>query len=218
VICHSTLEVERYSQLFAKTNAKFVYVPYGLHIDEREEYLTDSSDHELKENTYILTAGRSGRDYRSLFEAVSTLGTQLRVICDNENALSHLSIPPNVNILRNCYDEDYIMQIKNAAMVVIPLGASDISAGQMVLIQAMALAKPVIITRTPTVENYVSDGVDAILVKKNSPEELRKAINEVLADDQLRGRLSKNALETYEQKFSMNAFVANLVNQIRDIN
>ncbi len=218
VICHSTLEVERYSQLFSKANTKFVYIPYGLHIDKRKDYLTDNLDHKLKKNIYILTAGRSGRDYQSLFEAVSTLGVQLRVVCDSENALSHLSIPSNVNILRNCYEEDYIMQIKNAAMVVIPLEASDISAGQMVLIQALALAKPVIITRTPTVEQYVSDGIDAILVNKGDSKELRKAIADILEDDQLGNHLSKNALKAYEQKFSMNAFVTNIVNQVRDIN
>ena len=80
----------------------------------------------------------------------------------------------------------------------------------MVLIQAMAFAKPTIITRTPSVEEYVEDGVQSLLVTQGSVTEWQAAIRKLLQDKELACHLATNAAATYENKYCMKAFVKNL--------
>jgi glycosyltransferase involved in cell wall biosynthesis len=211
VICHSTVEVERYRQLFRGCRARFVFMPYGLHIFGREAPATSAATAAEPRRRYILSAGRSGRDYRTLFDAVDGLDIELHVVCDREAALADLSPPANVKVLRGCYDDDYVSELRHCEFVVIPLGVSDISAGQMVLVQAMAFAKPTVVTRTPTVEEYVRHGVESMLVAQGDSVELRSTISRLLADPELAARLSAQATRAFDERFSMRAYVRHLV-------
>lgn len=215
VICHSKLEAERYTSLFKNPRAKFVSIPYGLHISGREN---KSASAEMQSTAggrpYILAAGRSGRDYATLFLAVESLPIDLHVVCDNQKALNGLRIPQNVSVLQSCYDDAYVNELRNCAFVAIPLSVNDISAGQMVLIQAMAFGKPTIVTRTATVEEYVSDGEESLLVTKGSVSEFRAAIIRLLGDKELAARMASKAVIAFESKFCMRAYVQNLVASI----
>jgi glycosyltransferase involved in cell wall biosynthesis len=87
----------------------------------------------------------------------------------------------------------------------------------MVMVQAMALGKPIIITRTPTVEDYVTEGIDALLYEPGNAEDLRRTILRLMEDDELRYQLSKNALEAYEARHSMRVFVHSMMSEIRQV-
>lgn len=209
VICHSTLEVKNYTNLFKNSRTEFIYIPYGLHVAGREELMaTSKADTEAR--PYILTAGRSGRDYSTLFKAMESLEVDLHVVCDSENAIAGLHIPPNVSMLRECYGGDYLNELNNSLFVVIPLAVNDISAGQMVLIQAMAFAKATIITRTASVEEYVVDEEQSLLVTQANVTELREAIEKLLHDKELANNLGANAIAAFENRYCMKAFVQNL--------
>jgi glycosyltransferase involved in cell wall biosynthesis len=209
VICHSKKERERYSELFANGRTEVVYIPHGTHIHGRE-VLPEAST-----SPYILTAGRSGRDYGTLFEAMAGLPIDLHVVCDNDKPLAGLTIPPNVKVLRNCYDGDYVEQLKNARFVVVPLGVADISAGQMVLLQAMAFNKATVITRTLTVEDYVSDGNEALLVPQGDATAMRAAIARLLDDAPYTAQMADRAIAAFDNRFDMKAFVRNVVTAVR---
>ncbi|MEY3200897.1 MAG: hypothetical protein RIR70_447 [Pseudomonadota bacterium] len=205
VICHSTLEARHYAEQFSPCRARFSFVPYGLHLTVDEGCAPPISQ------PYLLTAGRSGRDYATLFAAVAPLDVALYVVCDNAAMLEGLTVPPNVHLLRGCYDGDYVRWLRHARAVVIPLAVEDISAGQMVLIQAMACAKPTIVTRTVTTLEYASDDITSLLVPPRDPGALAIAIRRVMEDEALVSRLGQNSRAAYQEKFSMAAFVGHLV-------
>lgn len=102
-------------------------------------------------------------------------------------------------------------ELRHCAFVVVPLGVADISAGQMVLIQAMAFAKPTVITDTPVVREYTTHGVDSVHVQPSDVAGLRAAIERVLRDPELASQLAQNAAAAYEARFSMRAYVRNLM-------
>jgi glycosyltransferase involved in cell wall biosynthesis len=211
-ICHSPLEVERYTDLFRGCRARFVFIPYGLHIVGREIPTRSAATRTLQ--PYVFSAGRSGRDYPTLFAAFRSLSYHLHVACDSEAALGTDPPPSNATVLRNCYDDSYVNELRNASVVVIPLSVTDVSAGQMVLIEAMAYAKPVVITRTPTVSAYATDEIDALLVDRGDTSGLRQAITRIMSDPGLASQLSRNALEAYEAKYCMKAYVRNLLKAV----
>lgn len=217
VICHSRLEVAEYSRIFKRSKARFVFIPYGMHVDGSEEYSSSMLPEPETSNRYLLTAGRSGRDYSTLIEAIRGLDIQLHLICDSDQALKDIEFPPNVTVLRNCYDEAYIEELRNAWIVVLPLAEADISAGQMVLLQAMSFGKPVVITKTPTVVHYVEAGVDALLVEQANVEQWRETLQNLVHNAGRCRDLGCNARRSYEQKFSMEAYVGNMIDQIKDL-
>jgi glycosyltransferase involved in cell wall biosynthesis len=211
VIVHSSVEALEYQEKFSGKQTRFVYVQYGLQVIGREiQEATDSGG-----RPRLLSAGRSGRDYGTLFTAVDGLDIDVHVVCDRKDALAGLKVPSNVKLLRQCYGDEYIRELRACQVVVIPLAVDSISAGQMVLLQAMAFGKPVVISRTRTVEEYLSDTEDAVLVTRADPSALRKAITELLADPDRAAGLGKNAQRAYETKYSLVVFVNNILAAMR---
>ena len=210
VICYSSHEVNRYRSIFQNSRSEFLYVPFGLHVEGRiKENFQESTRH--RERPFILSAGRSGRDYATLFQAVADQDIDVHVVCDNESAVAGLEVPNNVSLLRHCYGKDYIDEIINSLFVVIPLKVNDISAGQMVLLQAMAFGKSTVVTKTTTIEEYVADGKESLLVEFGNADSLRSAIEKLIVDKNLVITMGKSALAAYENKFSMKAYVFHVV-------
>jgi glycosyltransferase involved in cell wall biosynthesis len=206
VICHSAFEVDDYRRMFAGTRARFVYVPYGLHVAGRESISSVAA-----EPRYVLAAGRSGRDYRTLCEAVRGRDVHVRIVCDSSHALVGLDIPDNVTVLRECYGGDYLRELAGASVVVVPLAVDNISAGQMVMLQAMSFGKPVIITQTATIQEYVTDGREATFVPRGDPAAMHRTIQDLLASPERAEAMGNVGRQTFEDKFSMRSYVRNVL-------
>lgn len=213
VVVHSKLEEERYSRVFAGVRTQFVYVPWGTHINKRDALLSVGAANG-KQSNIVVTAGKSGRDYATLFEAIKGVDAELRVICDFAGVLPDTADGHRITILSKCYGENYLRELVRAAVVVVPLAVDDISAGQMVMIQAMGLGKAVIVSDTPTIRDYVGDRYDAWLVPCGEVPAMRDAIRALLSDPALRERLGHNAKTTFEENFGMESHVRHLVGKI----
>jgi glycosyltransferase involved in cell wall biosynthesis len=68
-----------------------------------------------------------------------------------------------------------------------------------VLVEAMACGVPVVATSSPGTREIVSVGVDGLLVDRHDPEALAAALERVLVDDGLRGRMSQAARRNAER-------------------
>ena len=210
VICSSSFEAQRYRRIFPLQGTSFIAVTYGIHVWEPEDAPGRSTG-------YVLSAGRSGRDYALLTEVFATLPYELHIVCDAEDSMRELAIPPNVSVLRQCYGNEYLKEIAGASLVVIPLKDDDISVGQMVLLQAMALGKPVVITRTSTTEEYGKHLETLYFVNHGSKDDLAHAITCLQQDDELRSSLGARAREHFDARHSMHAFVRRLLDAIEEV-
>lgn len=214
VVVHSRLEVERYGRLFAASRTRFVFIPWGTNIDGRDALTAEV--HASPGNGAVLSAGKSGRDYATLFAAMAGVDAELRVICDYAGALPNSRPGTRTTILTNCYAWDYFREILRATVVVIPLAVEDISAGQMVLIQSMGLGSAIVVTDSPTIRDYVTDGHDVLLVPRGDAAALRAAIQRLLGDAVLRARLAGNARATYDANFSTQGHLQRLLAAIAE--
>jgi glycosyltransferase involved in cell wall biosynthesis len=217
-VVHSRLEAERYPPLFHMPKDRFAFIPWGTSIALRDTLLRDPRGfHVPGAAPYIVTAGRSGRDYATLFRAVADLHIELHIICDLQSALGTLPDSARIHVLPHCYGDEYILQLFGAEAVAVPLAVQDISAGQMVVIQAMALGKAIVVTRTPTIEDYVTDGEDALLVPPGDAKAMEQAIGRLLQDPSLRERLGRNAMARFERSYTTREHVRALVGLARDL-
>ena len=212
-IVHSSAEADRYAEQFKGCRARFVFIPWGSHI----ENLVELSEPPIEGAADVLCAGRSGRDYLTLYRAFAGGALRVKIICDLAEALAGCESAPNMQVMNECYGSAYLREVLHAGCVVIPLGVGDISAGQMVLLQAMELGKAVVMTRTASTVDYVTQGVDALLVEAADADGMRNAVEQLLEDPALRESLGRSARQTFTSKFTLPAFVTSLVREIQKI-
>ena len=139
---------------------------------------------------YVLAAGRTGRDWATLAAAVVDAPVSVTVVCSKADA-DRQSFPPNVAVLTDVPYERYRSLLNGAAAVVIPLEEHTFSSGQVVILEAMALGKPVVAARVLGSEDYIEHGVDGLLVPPGDPVALRSAIQRITEDSEFAERLGR---------------------------
>lgn len=212
-ICHSDAEILRYSAAFPRARCHFASVPYGITVTNHRALIAKYQD--KTEAGDIVTAGRSGRDYQTLAKAIEGLGCKLRIICNLAGSVVGIEQGEQIAVVRDCFGGDYIDSLARALFVVVPLAENDVSAGQMVLLQASALRKAVVITRTTTTLEYATDGAEALFVDIGDVQQMRTAIQRLLADATLRDQLGENALSRFERHYTTEQYVRNIVAAIK---
>lgn len=209
-ICHSRLEVARYVALFPG-RTRFTYVPWGTHVPPAAAILAATGPTSPPPRPLVVSAGRSGRDYPLLVRAMAGLDAKLLLICNEVAALHGVQPSSQVEILDRCFGLDYLRHLMQADIVVVPLRVDDISAGQMVFIQAMSLARPLIVTRTATVEDYLRPDQEALLVPIGDEAALRAALRRLLNHPDQGAALGARAQARYQSCFSNEAYLRALV-------
>lgn len=189
IIVRSTSEIKYYEEIF-EVKGKFVYVPFSM-------YSTAPSDVKPSERKYLFGIGRSNRDWKFLIDTLE--GTTYRAIiaCDTYQG----PINDNVEVLKDCFGENMHKLLAKCYAVVIPLQDTNISAGQMVFLEAMEYGKPVIVTESTGVTDYIQNGETGILIK-NTKEELMSAIDLLYTDIVYYDKLSRNAQEYVRTTFT----------------
>ena len=143
---------------------------------------------------YLFAAGRTGRDWRTLAVALQGISTPVTVVCSRPEA-TNIPFPENVTVLTDIPYHRYRELLEGAKVVLVPLEPHTYSSGQVVILEAMALGKPVITTRVLGTEDYIDDGLDGMLVSPGNPAELRDAIVRMLSTWGLAERLGRAALD-----------------------
>lgn len=211
IVCHSAVEALRYSSLFRLPHTRFVFVPYATNVAEAGQNSTPPP------RPYVLSAGRSGRDYGLLMQVFKDLPYELHIVCDSHEAIGTAVRSANVRVLRSCYGQCYYREIRNCSLVVVPLDKCEISAGQMVMLHAMYYSKPIIITRTATTVEYVRHGETAWFVEQGDLHGLRAAVEHLMSNAAAAARLGEQGRRLYEQTYSMAAYVVNLQRMINGL-
>jgi glycosyltransferase involved in cell wall biosynthesis len=184
VVVSSTLEMEYYRKVFCWPVGKAVFVPV-LTAPELLDKLSASEDQ------YYLAAGRSFRDYETLIRAVA--GTSLRVlIVGGRGTVKEYAGLANVRTMENIPASELEGLMLRSRAVVVPLEDRAISIGQSVVLQAMALGKAVVATRTAGTIDYIDHMNDGMLVAPGDERELRDALV-LLESADLRRKLGTKA-------------------------
>lgn len=207
VICHSTLETERYARLFGLPQTHFGVVLFALNV-ERPDTL------KIRESGYAMTAGRAERDYGLLSRAWAGMSIELHIVCDTADPLQSVVPSPQIKFLRQCFGEDFIREIAGADFIVVPLKDMELSAGQMTLLQSMSLGKPVIISRTPTTEEYGEHLKTLYFVEFGSEAAMREAVHLMAGDAELRARIGHAARQHYEENFTVTSYANGMLSTV----
>lgn len=134
-----------------------------------------------------------------LVEATSLLKDKdFRVIIIGDGAMRpyleglarKLNVTEKVTFLGHVDDETLLSIYEEASVLVIP---SLYEPFGIVVLEAMSLGIPVIVSNTGGLDEIVTDGRDGLKFQSGSAEELAKAITRILEDEGLRAKLVENA-------------------------
>jgi hypothetical protein len=145
----------------------------------------------------VLASGRAWSDWETLFAAARGSDWPLTVVHGERyrDEVPRLNRDRRARVLCEIPAHEHAQLLRRAAVYVMPLRADAPSAGQVRLMAATDAGAPVIATRVATLEGYVEDGVNAVLVPPGDPERLATAIERLLASPSERQRLAEAARE-----------------------
>jgi glycosyltransferase involved in cell wall biosynthesis len=149
---------------------------------------------------YFLAAGRDSRDWNTLAEAAK--GVDLEVVVTGPAALREpgpLRVGPQVS------GDAFFALLEGAAAVVLPFSRTDRAVGQISMLAAMSVGKPIVATQSAGVEDYVTEET-GIVVPHGDASALRRALLE-LSDPAVAFQLGRSALEAARTSFSLERFV-----------
>jgi glycosyltransferase involved in cell wall biosynthesis len=168
---------------------------------------------------YVLTVGRDlARDYATFVEAVGAVPRPAVLVAKHEN-LRGIAIPDNVDVRLDIAPSAVRDLYAGAACVIVPIRAEGHrsgteNSGTIALLEAMATARPTIVTERRTLADYVRASDTAVTVPAEDPAALRDAIVDVLADRDRGAALGASARRAVEDRFTSRSFAAGLAGVI----
>jgi hypothetical protein len=178
-------EAARFTSALRVRPGLFRFVPFHYWLEEPPPDTTSGG--------YVYSGGNYGRDYATLLEALAGSGHRTIICSQTGNGLRGLHIPENVQVIGVSHERFYEL-MAGAEVVVVPLMKDDIHpGGHTVVVNAMALGKPIIVAGPAEYRSYIEDGCTGLVTPAGDSVRLREAIDRVLADRELARMLASNA-------------------------
>jgi glycosyltransferase involved in cell wall biosynthesis len=106
-------------------------------------------------------------------------------------------------------------RLAEASVVAVALRPNLHASGITTVLEAMASARPVVVTGTPGMSGYVEDGVTGLLVPPGDPVAFALALRELLSDQARAAEMGKAGRRRVEERFSVRHQAACLANIVR---
>jgi glycosyltransferase involved in cell wall biosynthesis len=139
---------------------------------------------------YVFSGGGAGRDYATLVDAMRDTPLHGEIVTFDPSVIR---MAPNVHVRGPLPLPGFLERMAGAAVVVVPLGSASSPHGQTTAVQALALGKPLIATRSVGIVDYIRDGENGLLVDAGDVDGLRRALIRLFEDPKLREQLASRA-------------------------
>jgi glycosyltransferase involved in cell wall biosynthesis len=209
VVAYSEAEVDDLESFMAEHDVatRVEFVPFG--VDERalapsvgqpsvDVVMAGADPHRDVDLFVRLAAGLPNRSFRlvTTAERVRTLG----------------SPPPNLEVEADIPFDLMKQRLEEARVVALPVVDNTYSGATTVLLQAMALGKPVVVTRTRAIAGGYGlvDGENCRLVEPGDAETFGRAVAGVLRDEWHARSLGARARRTVEEALTWDRYVDRL--------
>lgn len=206
-ICYSSTELKYYRRIFAKNRDKVFFILYGQSSKTRDKNVAISV-----EKPYLFSGGTSNRDYRTLLSAAKKIKYIFIIACTQRD-IKGLKIPDNVRVFHNAYGEKFDSLMRSSYAVVLPLKDANISSGQIVLLKAMEMGKPIVTTRSAGTIDYVGETC-AFLVEPQNIENLQRVLNFVVENPEEAKDRALRAKKKYQESFTIQRFAFSIAEVI----
>ena len=177
-----------------------LFLPFGVDV----QAFSPDANRSLKVD--VISVGADPRRDFELLAAVAARRPDLsfQIVATRDRARSLGTLPPNVAVQTDLSLEQVRDNLAGARVVALPVVGNTYTGATTVLLQAMAMAKPVVVSRTDAIaEGYgLEDGVNCRFVAPGDAAALEHALVETLDDAAAAASLGAHARETVASAFS----------------
>jgi glycosyltransferase involved in cell wall biosynthesis len=190
---------------------RLCFVPFGV---ETEFYTPVDGPRE----PFVLTVGLDrGRDWPTFIAAANLLGAPVKVV-SRPAAVAGLTIGPEVELLGRVDHVELRRLMRRATLVAVAVDPDTVyPTGQTVVLNAMAVGTPVVVTDTVPMRDYLRHGENAWVVPARDPEALSAGMRRVLDDGPLRQRLAGGGLGDVRERFNAATMWAAVAARLRGL-
>jgi glycosyltransferase involved in cell wall biosynthesis len=160
---------------------------------------------------FIVSAGLEQRDYETLIAAVEGLPVDVLICAGSPWAKVRFNpsggdLPANVRV--DSFSQLEMREIYRAAeFAVLPVFPTMRACGMNVILEAWAMGKAVIASRTEGLKSYLREGIDGMFVAPQDVTELRAMILYLLNSPEDAKRLGENGYQRVTHELSMEHYL-----------
>jgi glycosyltransferase involved in cell wall biosynthesis len=168
----------------------------------------------------VSAAGLEGRDYPTLISVMESLPDwRLDITASSpwskqRNETEARVLPPNVSAKWYEYTELRDLYARSE-IVAVPLYEADFQAGISALLEAMAMGKPVIVTRTTGQTDVITDGVTGLTVAPGDATAWYDALDRLHRNPELRTQLGENARRWVAENATLGRWTREICSALR---
>lgn len=133
---------------------------------------------------------------------------------DFEAAVHERGLDEKVQYLGRKYGDEKVAEYRNSDAFVLPTMNDCLP---LTIIEAMQQAIPTVSTDIGAVADLVEPMVTGLIAATNSPEDLAEKLQTLIDNKDLRLELGRNALKSYNENFSLEAFENCLLSSLHDL-
>ena len=119
---------------------------------------------------------------------------------------------PRIELLRGVSQSEAYDLIARCAALVLPSRTESMG---RVLLEAMAMGKPVVASAVDGIPHYVRDGVDGLLFPSEDASALARCLSHILDDAELRRRLGEAGRKRVSEQFSEKQYLEHFTAMVR---
>jgi glycosyltransferase involved in cell wall biosynthesis len=164
----------------------------------------------------VLSVGADPRRDFALLTEIAGAHPELtfRIVASAEHARALHAVPENVTVETDLALEEVRERMARARAVALPVRENTYSGATTTLLQAMAMAKPVVVSRTKAIaEGYgLEDGVNCRLVQPGDVAAFEHALLQMLTGADAAKSLGTRARQTVERSLSWERYTDALWN------
>ncbi|MEF3273676.1 MAG: glycosyltransferase family 4 protein [Chloroflexus sp.] len=168
----------------------------------------------------ICAVGLERRDYPTLLEAVHGLDADVVVAAASpwskqRDSTQGRVIPPNVRVQK--FSQYELRQLySDSQFLVMPLEPVEFQAGVTAILEAMAMERAVICTRTPGQTDVIVEGETGLYVPPRDPVALRSAIERLLANPDMAARMGQAGRRLISAKMNLDHYAERLTTMLQE--
>jgi glycosyltransferase involved in cell wall biosynthesis len=208
IVAYSEAEAERLRAWLGNGGSPVRFVPFGVDVHEF------SPAHDSEPEYDVVSVGADPHRDVELLIAVASRQQRLRVhiVTTAARAGALGTLPANVSVETDVSLEHVRGRLARARVVALPVRRNSYSGATTVLLQAMAMAKPVVVSRTDAIATGygLEDGVNCRLVTPGDVAAFERAVLETVAGADAAVSLGLRARELIERNFSWERYTNTL--------
>ena len=200
ILAYSEHEAQWLRNWLGPGGPRVVFLPFAVDV---QAFRPDSA--RTPETDVVSVGADPRRDFDLLLEVASRhQELSFRIVASAERARSLAPLPANVELEIDLSLDEARERLAGARVVALPVRENSYSGATTVLLQAMALGKPVVVSRTAAIASgyELEDGVNCRLVEPGDVDAFERAILETLTGADAGLALGTRARQTVERSFS----------------